>query len=116
MKEASQVHVFAERDLKGAAYAASDLFVSASNFETLGNTVIEAGLRVLCVVLAHLRVQLLGLEALCSGTPCALQPAQGHLEQRPKLRLSWLCLLQLRGGFCHSCSAGSCETEKTHGW
>lgn len=41
------------------SYAASDLFLSASNFETLGNTVIES---------------------LCSGTPCALQPAQGHLE------------------------------------
>jgi glycosyltransferase involved in cell wall biosynthesis len=41
------------------AYAASDLFLSASNFETLGNTIIEA---------------------CCSGTPCAVQPAQGHLE------------------------------------
>ncbi|CAE7383913.1 SQD2 [Symbiodinium microadriaticum] len=52
-----------------AAYAASDLFVSASNFETLGNTVIEA---------------------LCSGTPCALQPAQGHLEFVRDGENSWL--------------------------
>jgi len=41
------------------AYTAADLFCSASNFETLGNTLIEAW---------------------CSGTPCAVQPAQGHLE------------------------------------
>lgn len=41
------------------AYAASDLFVSASDFETLGNVVIEAW---------------------CAGTPVAVQPAQGHLE------------------------------------
>ena len=41
------------------AYAASDLFVTASNFETLGFTVIESW---------------------CSGTPVAIQPAQGHLE------------------------------------
>mmetsp|Transcript_125417 Transcript_125417/g.354776 ORF Transcript_125417/g.354776 Transcript_125417/m.354776 type:complete len:519 (-) Transcript_125417:217-1773(-) len=46
------------RDLR-LAYTAADLFLSASNFETLGNTVVEA---------------------LCSGTPCAIQPAQGHLE------------------------------------
>jgi len=42
-----------------AAYAACDLLVSASRFETLGNAV-------------H--------EALCAGTPVAVQPAQGHLE------------------------------------
>jgi glycosyltransferase involved in cell wall biosynthesis len=41
------------------AYTACDLFVSASDFETLGNTVVEA---------------------LCSGTACGVQPAQGHLE------------------------------------
>jgi len=41
------------------AYAAADLFCSASNFETLGNTLVESW---------------------CSGTPCAVQPAQGHLE------------------------------------
>lgn len=51
------------------AYAAADLFLSASNFETLGNTVIEA---------------------LCSGTPCALQPAQGHLEYVRDGENSWL--------------------------
>jgi hypothetical protein len=41
------------------AYGAADLFLSASNFETLGNTIIES---------------------MSSGTPCAVQPAQGHLE------------------------------------
>lgn len=41
------------------AYAAADVFVSASNFETLGNTVIEAW---------------------CSGTAPAIQNEQGHLE------------------------------------
>eukprot|EP00403_Amphidinium_massartii_P029997 CAMPEP_0178395528 /NCGR_PEP_ID=MMETSP0689_2-20121128/13265_1 /TAXON_ID=160604 /ORGANISM="Amphidinium massartii, Strain CS-259" /LENGTH=483 /DNA_ID=CAMNT_0020016185 /DNA_START=20 /DNA_END=1468 /DNA_ORIENTATION=+ len=41
------------------AYAACDVLVSASNFETLGNVVIEAW---------------------CSGVPVAVQPAQGHLE------------------------------------
>jgi glycosyltransferase involved in cell wall biosynthesis len=41
------------------AYTAADLTVSASNFETLGNTIVES---------------------LCSGTPVAVQPAQGHLE------------------------------------
>eukprot|EP00946_MAST-07B_sp_MAST-7B-sp1_P005029 g5029.t1 len=41
------------------AYQACDVFVSASAFETLGNTIIES---------------------LCSGTPVAVQPAQGHLE------------------------------------
>ena len=41
------------------AYQACDVFVSASDFETLGNTVVES---------------------LCSGTPVAVQPAQGHLE------------------------------------
>jgi glycosyltransferase involved in cell wall biosynthesis len=41
------------------AYQACDVFVSASAFETLGNTVVEA---------------------LCCGTPVAVQPAQGHLE------------------------------------
>lgn len=41
------------------AYAAADLLVSASDFETLGNVVIEAW---------------------CAGTPVAVQPAQGHLE------------------------------------
>mmetsp|Transcript_34607 Transcript_34607/g.77651 ORF Transcript_34607/g.77651 Transcript_34607/m.77651 type:complete len:644 (+) Transcript_34607:55-1986(+) len=46
------------RDLR-ISYAASDLFLSASNFETLGNTIVEAW---------------------CSGTPSAVQPAQGHLE------------------------------------
>mmetsp|Transcript_86201 Transcript_86201/g.155264 ORF Transcript_86201/g.155264 Transcript_86201/m.155264 type:complete len:557 (+) Transcript_86201:60-1730(+) len=50
------------------AYAACDLFLSASNFETLGNTVIEA---------------------MCSGTPCALQPAQGHLEFVVDKKNSW---------------------------
>jgi glycosyltransferase involved in cell wall biosynthesis len=40
-------------------YTACDLFVSASDFETLGNTVVEA---------------------LCTGTPCAVHPEQGHLE------------------------------------
>lgn len=41
------------------AYAAADLFVSASDFETLGNVVVES---------------------FCAGTPVAVQPAQGHLE------------------------------------
>mmetsp|Transcript_46820 Transcript_46820/g.85742 ORF Transcript_46820/g.85742 Transcript_46820/m.85742 type:complete len:494 (-) Transcript_46820:100-1581(-) len=41
------------------AFAACDVLVSASNFETLGNVVIEAW---------------------CSGAPVAVQPAQGHLE------------------------------------
>ena len=41
------------------AYQACDVFVSASAFETLGNTVVEA---------------------LCCGTPVAVQPSQGHLE------------------------------------
>ena len=41
------------------AYQACDVFVSASDFETLGNTVVES---------------------LCSGTPVAVQPAQGHME------------------------------------
>mmetsp|Transcript_31493 Transcript_31493/g.91057 ORF Transcript_31493/g.91057 Transcript_31493/m.91057 type:complete len:552 (-) Transcript_31493:87-1742(-) len=50
------------------AYAASDLFLSASNFETLGNTVIEA---------------------FCSGTPVAVQPAQGHLEFVKDQKNSW---------------------------
>eukprot|EP00937_MAST-01D_sp_MAST-1D-sp2_P005210 g5210.t1 len=49
------------RDAHGLriAYAAADLFVSASAFETLGNTVVES---------------------ICAGTPCAVHPAQGHLE------------------------------------
>eukprot|EP00747_Dinoflagellata_sp_TGD_P178825 gnl/TRDRNA2_/TRDRNA2_28543_c0_seq1.p1 gnl/TRDRNA2_/TRDRNA2_28543_c0~~gnl/TRDRNA2_/TRDRNA2_28543_c0_seq1.p1 ORF type:complete len:493 (+),score=41.55 gnl/TRDRNA2_/TRDRNA2_28543_c0_seq1:185-1480(+) len=42
-----------------AAYAACDLVVSASRFETLGNVVVEAW---------------------CAGVPVAVQPAQGHLE------------------------------------
>merc|ERR1712056_147898 len=46
------------RELR-VAYAASDLFLTASNFETLGFTVIESW---------------------CAGTPVAIQPAQGHLE------------------------------------
>jgi glycosyltransferase involved in cell wall biosynthesis len=50
------------------AYAASDLFLSASNFETLGNTVIEA---------------------FTSGTPVAIQPAQGHLEFVKDQTNSW---------------------------
>lgn len=50
------------------AYATSDLFLSASNFETLGNTVIEA---------------------FCSGTPVAVQPAQGHLEYVTDNQNSW---------------------------
>uniref|UniRef100_A0A7R9YCQ7 Glycosyltransferase subfamily 4-like N-terminal domain-containing protein n=1 Tax=Pinguiococcus pyrenoidosus TaxID=172671 RepID=A0A7R9YCQ7_9STRA len=41
------------------SYAAADVFVSASNFETLGNTLIEAW---------------------CANTPPAVHPAQGHLE------------------------------------
>jgi len=41
------------------AYTAADLTVSASSFETLGNTIVES---------------------LCSGTPVAVEPAQGHLE------------------------------------
>ena len=61
---ATRPHVLALRKmLNGSelrlAYAAADLFCSASAFETLGNTLIEAW---------------------CSGTPCAVQPAQGHLE------------------------------------
>ena len=56
--------VFAMRKMLNAmelrtAYQACDVFVSASAFETLGNTVVEA---------------------LCCGTPVAVQPAQGHLE------------------------------------
>jgi glycosyltransferase involved in cell wall biosynthesis len=47
-----------DRQLR-VAYQGSDLFVSASNFETLGNTIVEA---------------------IASGTPVAVQPAQGHLE------------------------------------
>lgn len=50
------------------AYAASDLFLSASNFETLGNTVVES---------------------FCSGTPVAVQPAQGHLEFIEDQKNSW---------------------------
>lgn len=46
------------RELR-TAYAASDLFLTASDFETLGFTV---------------------LESWCSETPVAIQPAQGHLE------------------------------------
>jgi len=41
------------------AYQAADLFLTASDFESLGFTVIESW---------------------CSGTPVAIQPAQGHLE------------------------------------
>jgi glycosyltransferase involved in cell wall biosynthesis len=41
------------------AYAACDMLISASNFETLGNVVIEAW---------------------CAGVPVAVQPEQGHLE------------------------------------
>lgn len=57
-------NVLPERGMLGAedlriAYAASDLFVSASTCETLGNTVVEAW---------------------SSGTPVALQPVGGHLE------------------------------------
>eukprot|EP00051_Salpingoeca_urceolata_P007411 m.97561 g.97561 ORF g.97561 m.97561 type:complete len:490 (-) comp15227_c3_seq1:469-1938(-) len=57
-------HVYFQRRMLGGhdlrvAYAAADVFVSASRFETLGNTVIESW---------------------CAGTPVALQPAQGHLE------------------------------------
>lgn len=63
--EATQCrNVLPERGMLGAeelriAYAASDLFVSASTCETLGNTVVEAW---------------------SSGTPVALQPVGGHLE------------------------------------
>ncbi|CAJ1378568.1 unnamed protein product [Effrenium voratum] len=57
-------NVLPQRGMLGAqelriAYAASDLFVSASTCETLGNTVVEAW---------------------SSGTPVAIQPAGGHLE------------------------------------
>jgi len=57
-------NVLPERGMLGAedlriAYAASDLFVSASTCETLGNTVVEAW---------------------SSGTPVAIQPVGGHLE------------------------------------
>lgn len=50
------------------SYAAADLFLSASAFETLGNTVVEAW---------------------CSGTPVAVQPAQGHLEFVEDGKNSW---------------------------
>mmetsp|Transcript_111101 Transcript_111101/g.315200 ORF Transcript_111101/g.315200 Transcript_111101/m.315200 type:complete len:542 (+) Transcript_111101:24-1649(+) len=62
--ESGRPNVLALRKMLNAvelrqSYTACDLFISASNFETLGNTVIEA---------------------FCSGTPVAVQPAQGHLE------------------------------------
>jgi len=41
------------------AYQAADVFVSASDFETLGNSVVEA---------------------VCAKTVVAVEPAQGHLE------------------------------------
>ena len=50
------------------AYQACDVFVSASNFETLGNTIIES---------------------ICSGTPVAVQPEQGHLEYVVDGENSW---------------------------
>ena len=40
-------------------YTAADLYVSASNFETCGNTLPESW---------------------CCGTPVAVEPSQGHLE------------------------------------
>ena len=46
-------------DVLATYYAAADLYVSASRFETCGNTLIEAW---------------------TCGTPVAVQPAQGHLE------------------------------------
>eukprot|EP00913_Durusdinium_trenchii_P025611 g24038.t1 len=57
-------NVLPQRGMLGAedlriAYAASDLYVSASTCETLGNTVVEAW---------------------SSGTPVAIQPVGGHLE------------------------------------
>mmetsp|Transcript_3153 Transcript_3153/g.8999 ORF Transcript_3153/g.8999 Transcript_3153/m.8999 type:complete len:526 (-) Transcript_3153:1622-3199(-) len=57
-------NVLLRRKMLGAeelrlAYAAADVFVSASHFETLGNTLIESW---------------------CAGTPPAVHPAQGHLE------------------------------------
>ena len=50
------------------AYAAADLFVSASDFETLGNTIVESW---------------------CAGTPVAVQPKQGHLEHVVEGHNSW---------------------------
>merc|ERR1712048_1230190 len=63
-KESGRNNVLAMRKMLNAhelrvSYAASDLFLTASDFETLGFTVIESW---------------------CSGTPVAIQPAQGHLE------------------------------------
>lgn len=64
IEASAQRNVLPERGMLGAeelrvAYAASDLFVSASTCETLGNTVVEAW---------------------SSGTPVAIQPVGGHLE------------------------------------